>query len=46
MREAGESLETLVQTLLWEGYALYPYTSGATHLDAPGQIVTELFKPE
>jgi hypothetical protein len=34
MTEA-EGLETLLRTLLWEGYALYPYTRGATKNATP-----------
>jgi hypothetical protein len=33
--DAADGLETLLQTLLWEGYALYPYTSGATKNATP-----------
>ena len=35
MNDARESFETLVRTLLWEGYALYPYTSGAAKNSTP-----------
>ena len=35
MDDARESLETLVRTLLWEGYALYPYTRGAAKNATP-----------
>jgi hypothetical protein len=35
MSNAGESFETLVRTLLWEGYALYPYTSGTAKNATP-----------
>jgi hypothetical protein len=35
VNDAGESFETLVRTLLWEGYALYPYTSGAAKNSTP-----------
>jgi hypothetical protein len=35
MREAGEQFEELVRTLLWEGYALYPYTRSATKNATP-----------
>lgn len=31
----SEQLEALVRTLLWEGYALYPYTPGATKNATP-----------
>ncbi|ADB50967.1 hypothetical protein [Conexibacter woesei] len=31
----SDQLETLVRTLLWEGYALYPYTPGATKNATP-----------
>jgi hypothetical protein len=31
----SERLEQLVETLLWEGYALYPYTPGATKNATP-----------
>jgi hypothetical protein len=34
MRDA-EGLETLVRTLLWEGYALYPYTRGTAKNATP-----------
>jgi hypothetical protein len=33
--ESADAFETLVRTLLWEGYALYPYTSGATKNSTP-----------
>jgi hypothetical protein len=33
--DAGDGFETLLRTLLWEGYALYPYTSGATKNATP-----------
>ncbi len=32
---AGGGLEQLVDSLLWEGYALYPYTPGATKNATP-----------
>jgi hypothetical protein len=32
---AGSHLDQLVHTLLWEGYALYPYTPGATKNATP-----------
>jgi hypothetical protein len=32
---AGTPLDQLVHTLLWEGYALYPYTPGATKNATP-----------
>jgi hypothetical protein len=35
MSEAAEGLEALLRTLLWEGYALYPYTRGATKNSTP-----------
>jgi hypothetical protein len=35
MSDAGEQFETLVRTLLWEGYALYPYTSGTAKNATP-----------
>ena len=31
----GDQLETLVESLLWEGYALYPYTPSATKNATP-----------
>ena len=31
----AEALEALVDSLLWEGYALYPYTPGATKNATP-----------
>ena len=31
----SDELERLVETLLWEGYALYPYTPGATKNATP-----------
>ncbi len=31
----ADAFETLVRTLLWEGYALYPYTSGAAKNSTP-----------
>jgi hypothetical protein len=33
--ESLDAFETLVRTLLWEGYALYPYTSGAAKNSTP-----------
>jgi hypothetical protein len=33
--ELPDSFETLVRALLWEGYALYPYTSGAAKNSTP-----------
>jgi hypothetical protein len=33
--DAADRFETLLHTLLWEGYALYPYTSGATKNATP-----------
>jgi len=33
--EHPDGFETLVRTLLWEGYALYPYTSGAAKNSTP-----------
>jgi len=33
--DARENLETLVRTLLWEGYALYPYTRGTAKNATP-----------
>ena len=35
MRELLEPVNELVDTLLWEGYALYPYTPGATKNATP-----------
>jgi hypothetical protein len=35
VRDAGDHVETLVRTLLWEGYALYPYTSGTAKNATP-----------
>ena len=35
MNESPDGFETLVRTLLWEGYALYPYTSGAAKNSTP-----------
>ena len=35
MRDAAEHLEALVRTLLWEGYALYPYTRGTAKNATP-----------
>jgi hypothetical protein len=34
-RAVAEHLEELMQSLLWEGYALYPYTSAATKNATP-----------
>jgi hypothetical protein len=33
--EANDAVETLVRTLLWEGYALYPYTRGTAKNATP-----------
>jgi hypothetical protein len=33
--DASEPLETLLRTLLWEGYALYPYTRGTAKNATP-----------
>jgi len=33
--ESPDAFETLLATLLWEGYALYPYTSGAAKNSTP-----------
>jgi hypothetical protein len=35
MSDASGGFETLLRTLLWEGYALYPYTSGAAKNSTP-----------
>ena len=35
MGESPDAFETLLATLLWEGYALYPYTSGAAKNSTP-----------
>ncbi len=35
MSDAAGGFEALLRTLLWEGYALYPYTSGATKNATP-----------
>jgi hypothetical protein len=35
MSDATDHFERLLGTLLWEGYALYPYTSGATKNSTP-----------
>ena len=35
MSESRDAFETLLRTLLWEGYALYPYTSGAAKNSTP-----------
>jgi hypothetical protein len=35
MSDAATGFETLLRTLLWEGYALYPYTSGAAKNSTP-----------
>ena len=31
----ADHLEELIESLLWEGYALYPYTPGATKNATP-----------
>jgi hypothetical protein len=35
MSDGAQDFETLLRTLLWEGYALYPYTSGAAKNSTP-----------
>jgi hypothetical protein len=35
MSDAAQGFEMLLRTLLWEGYALYPYTSGAAKNSTP-----------